>query len=390
MKPKPANAAEQLFGYIPRPREAVNPVLHRARLPVSLPVKSGVPDLPSKGMLKVVGYVHGRVTLCAYQGGSRKVGKRLMLAKLEATPTAVPNLEPLRKTRRMLKVGNRWREKPLPTSFTSRARNMLKDAGALIENHCQGVGLFLTLTFPGGTNEAFEACGIASGYIADRLNRWLRYKVDNGWFGYVWELQKRGAPHLHYLFRMPSGTDFVAFYSETRAQWRKILLDVSEETGVDLFKTADGNTHRHNPNLPGINFAVIHQGLAGYLAKYASKTKTKNGILSPFTPGRWWGVSYAVRKEVLMRRVSFILGTTSIERANERLVEIVDRLAHIVKSQWRPDGGEFEAGTFVSLALGDYSAGYIAGLVRAWLGDGDLTALEELEAIPPVVSHAPE
>lgn len=389
MTDRPKNAAEQLFGYIPRPKQTVNPALVRARVPFSLPVRSDVPDMPSKGLLKVVGYVHGRVTLCAYQGGSRKVGKRISLCNLNAKPSAVPNLEPLRKTRRMLKVGGRWREKPLETDFTSRARNMLKDAGSLIENHCQGVGLFLTLTLPGGTNNAYEAAGIASGYIVDRFNRWLRYKVDNGWFGYVWELQKRGAPHLHYLFRMPTGTDFVGFYKETRREWRKILLDVSDETGVDLFATADGNTHKHDENLPGIHFRVIHQGLAGYLAKYASKKRSKGGVVSPFVPGRWWGVSYAVRREVLMRRVSFIFGATTLERATDRLVEIVDRLAVVAKSVWKPEGNGYEAGIFVSIAVGNYSAGYIASLIRAWLGDGDLSALDKLEAIPNMVRAAP-
>lgn len=387
---KHQNAALQLFGFIPQEKQFKNPSLSTFKEGFALPVKPGVPDMPSKGLLKVIGYVHNRLTICAYQGGSRRVGKRLKHADMKQLLSAVPNLELLRKTRRTLKVGGRWREKPLATKFTSRAKNMLKDAGGLIEGSCQGVGLFLTLTMAGGTDNAYEAMGIASGYVVDRFNRWLRYKVDKGFFGYVWELQKRGAPHLHYLFRMPSGTDFVHFYKATRKEWRKILLDVSEETGVDLFEQAAGGTHRNNPNLPGIKFVVIHQGLAGYLAKYASKESTKAGTQSPFTPGRWWGVSYAIRKEVLMRRVSFVLGTTALERSVERLVEVVEKIAHVTKSLWRPTSEKCMAGDFVSIALGDYSPGFIANLIRGWLVDGDLTSLEKLEAIPPMVPPAPE
>lgn len=379
----------QLFGYIPQPKPVFNPALMNSRIGVQLPVKSGVPDMPSKGMLKITGFIHNRLTICAYQGGSRRVGKRLRASDIGARCSAVPNIYLLRKTRRMLKVGGRWRELPLRTAFTSRAKNMLKDAGQLIEGNCQGVGLFLTLTMAGGTENAFEAMGIASGYVVDRFNRWLRYKVDQGFFGYVWELQERGAPHLHYLFRMPSGTDFVHFYKATRQEWRQILLDVSEETGVDLFEQVGGGTHRDNPNLPGINFQVMSRGFAGYLAKYATKERTKAGGLSTFVPGRHWGVSYPIRKEVLMRRVSFVLGSTSLERATERLIEVVDRLACIVKTIWRPESEKCMAGDFVSVTLGNYSPGFIANVIRSWLVDGDLSDFEKLESILPMVRAAP-
>jgi hypothetical protein len=389
VKEAKSNAALQLFGYIPEPVRISNPALKSGGLGLSMPVRSDVPDMPSKGFLKVQAYVHNRITICSYWGGSKRVPKRLMHRDLNAMPSAVSNFNILRKTRRELKVGGRWREKCLETSFTSRAKNMLRDAGYLIETEATGVGLFLTLTIAGGTEDVFEAVGIASGYIVDRFNRWLRYKVDNGWFGYVWELQDRGAPHLHYMFRMQAGTNFVSFYREARNQWRRILLDVSEESGVDLFAKAGGGTHRENPNLPVINFRKIKTCISGYLAKYASKERTKGGTSSPFVPGRWWGVSYAIRREVLLRRLSFVFGCTTVERATNYLSDVVERLGTLIKSSWRAPNGETGPGEFLSIVINSASAVSVAAAIRDWIGGGDLTEFDKLVVVSNAVRAAP-
>jgi hypothetical protein len=386
---KASNAALQLFGFIPEPKKLPNITAMNGCPAVRLPVRSGVPDLPSKGLLKVQGYIHNRVTLCSYQGGSKVVAKRMSQADLSASCKSDPNIYLLRKTRRMLKVGGRWREKCLPTDYTSRAKNMLRDAGYLIETEAGGVPLFLTLTCPGGTNEVFEAFGIASGYIVDRFNRWLRYKIDKGWFGYVWELQERGAPHLHYMFRMQAGTGFSQFYKEARKQWRSILLDVSQECGVDLFEQIGGGSHRENPNLPVINFKRITTKMAGYLSKYASKGRTKAGHQSAFIPGRHWGVSYSVRREVHLRRVSFVLGATCVERQTDRLLEVVDMLGSVIKSVWRAPREKTGPGEYVSIVVDNCAGADVARVIREWLMLGDVTGFQKWQVAPNLIPPAP-
>lgn len=384
-----SNAALQLFGFIPEPKKQANPALQCSRLGLCLPVRSDVPDLPFKGLLKVQAYVHNRVTLCAYQGGTRKVAKRMKARDLRQAVLAKPNLDILRKTRRQLKIGGRWREKPLTTDFTSRAKNWIRDACHLIETDAGGVPLFLTLTCPGGTNDVYEAMGIASGYIVDRFNRWIRGRVQNGWFAYVWELQGRGAPHLHYLFKIEAGKNFSLFYKEVRKEWRKILLDVSQEAGVDLFRCEDGRTHKDNPNLPVINFRKVKTSVAGYLAKYASKGRSKGVRGVSFSPGRWWGVSYPLRREVLKRRVSFVVGMTEIEAASARILECVEKLGNAVSKIWRASSEQTGPGEFVSIIVRGVGAGDCANAIRAWLMDGDTTDMSKFSLIPPMVREAP-
>lgn len=383
------NAALQLFGFIPEPKKQPNPALFIRRHGRPLPVCANTPDLPVKGLLKVQAYVHNRLTICSYQGGSRRVAKRMKAKDLSAVVAAKPNLDILRKTRRQLKIGGRWREKPLTTDFTSRAKNMIRDASSIIETDAGGVPLFLTLTCPGGTENVFEAFGIAAGYIVDRFNRWLRYKVQNGWFCYVWELQGRGAPHLHYLFKIEAGSNFSHFYKEVRREYRKILLDVCEESGVDLFERGDGTSHAQNPNLPVINFRKVKTSVAGYIAKYASKGRSKGVRGVSFSPGRWWGVSYPLRREVLKRRISFIVGMTEIEAASERLLECVERLGKTVEKIWRCDSGPIGPGEFVSLIVRGGTVRDCADAIRSWLIDGDTTGFANLAVIPNMVPPAP-
>lgn len=208
-----------------------------------------------------------------------------------------------RETRRGFQVGGRLRFRPPYNGFTVRARNMVMDVAHIVETSKEGQGVFVTLTMAGGTRLAYACMAAASGYIADRMNRWLRYKVSNGLFVYVWELQERGAPHMHYLFRVPDGVDVDAFGRDLQSQWRKILLDVSAESGVDCFARDEGGTWREEPDYPRCQTKRLDGTYARYISKYCSKERTKGGIASPFRPGRWWGVSYAGRKEVAKRRL---------------------------------------------------------------------------------------
>lgn len=204
-------------------------------------------------------------------------------------------------------MGGRQRFVPASKSFTVHGRNWLRDAAHIIETTGEGICLFVTLTVAGGTNEAFEALGIASGYIADRMNRWLRYKVAGGFYVYCWELQQRGAPHMHYLFRLPSDVDIVAFKLACNQEWRRILIDVSRESGVDVFRRLDGETWRDDPNKPRVNYVYVKRRYANYISKYTSKTKSKGGVVSPFRPTTWWGISASSRNAVAKERVEAIL-----------------------------------------------------------------------------------
>jgi hypothetical protein len=325
---------------------------------------------PVMGKIRLKAYAHNRITLCAFQGGTRLVAKRFKENAFRGLAKGKVQLDICRKSRHGLRIGGRLRHKPVATKFTSRARNMIRDAGYLIESETSGVPLFLTLTCPGGTNEVYEAFSIGSGYIVDRFNRWLRYKVKESWFAYVWEVQKRGAPHLHYMFKMASGASLEGLKREIRAEWRKILLDVSGESGVNLFRSERGRDWSGDVSKPVIDIREITTSVAGYLAKYASKTSSKGLLGSSFIPGRWWGVSYSLREQVSRRRVEIVLEFDSLSMAKDLVSNVVSRIQEFVGKIWRPDTNEGPPADFYSIVVGHNKGKSIVETIQGWVEHG--------------------
>lgn len=346
---------------------------------IDLSAFRGEAGSPSKGQIKLTAYAHNRMTISAYQGGARVVGKRLKSSGLAALLSTVGNFNICRETRQSLKIGGRWRDLPLETQFTNRARNWIRDGGYLLESEVGGTPLFLTLTIPTQTKEGLRTLSVASGYIVDRFNRYLRYRCLNGWFLYVWEVQKRGTPHLHFMFKMASDTNFKKFYREIRTEWRKILLDVSEQTGVDLFDRGDGFSWKDSPNHPVINFRVIKTSVAGYLSKYASKRRSKGGARNSWFPGRWWGISYPLRREVLARRCTIVLGLSELGGAKTTVHQVISRLGELCVKLWKKDSEIDCPGEFASIQTPPGTSKRVCEAIGYWLVFGDLTALTELQ-----------
>jgi len=258
--------------------------------------------------LKVRAYAHDRIVLTAFDKLPPQFSKAP--ARGASCREIIRGGAPLVKrheSRRGFRIGNRWRFRPVGSRFTVHGRNMIMDAAHIQEHEGVGKPYFVTLTMAGGTRMAYAAMAAGAGYIMDRLNRWLRYRVEDGCYCYVWELQERGAPHLHFVFRLPPGESRAVFACHLKTQWRKILGDVSDESGVDLFARSDGGTWRGNVKYPRIRVDEIKHSYASYISKYASKNKSKGGSLSAFKPARWWGVSAPLRKKVRARRLEVYL-----------------------------------------------------------------------------------
>jgi hypothetical protein len=279
-------------------------------------------------------------------------------------------LERHRKTRRTWFIGGRWRFLPQKTIFTRRASRTLKDAGHLIETTGSGQGYFATLTVAGGTREVYDCISAGSGYIVDRLNRWLRYRTHLGYFCYCWELQDRGAPHLHYMFRASKSTTAKAIRRSLQREWRKILLDVSAQAGVDLFAQEAGGTWRHKPSKPHVHCKIIRKSMSGYLAKYITKGLRAQTVENQFYPGRWTGVSSPLLQAVREARFSFKSPFASAPLAVRALSAIVQELAPMCKSIRHY--GEFESlgTTLVSLDVPPGSARVIGQRLQALVTTG--------------------
>ena len=159
-----------------------------------------------------------------------------------------------------------------------------------------------TLTLPANTHEAFECLAAHSGAIINSLFQPIRdrYPDTNHWF-FVWEYQKRGALHAHIAHYHPDECEGMLIGNILIEQWHKILCDISDSSGVDLFLSAQKDRctirqfHQHHTQ-------PMRKSVAGYFSKYASKSSNKeeNNYVRKFSemypPSRFWGCSSQVKK----------------------------------------------------------------------------------------------
>ncbi|PWT74276.1 MAG: hypothetical protein C5B59_11515 [Bacteroidetes bacterium] len=204
---------------------------------------------------------------------------------------------------------------------------MVRDGGHLIERDLRGKAMFITLTIAGGTLGAYEVMSAKSGHIVNIFNTWLRDRCLHGWYTYVWELQGRGAPHLHYLCTVPKNVTVREFRESVHREWRKILCDLSDATGVDLFRAADGTDWRARQSTPWVGVKLCTHDLGRYMAKYASKSRSKGGDAPSWRPGRWAALSYPLRAAVLKERVVVRIDFAGEKEARLALSRLVSAAA---------------------------------------------------------------
>ena len=158
-----------------------------------------------------------------------------------------------------------------------------------------------TLTLPANYHEAFECIAAHSGAIINSLFQPLRdkYPDTNHWF-FVWEYQRRGALHAHIAHYHPDECEGMLIGNILIEQWHKILCEISENSGVDLFLSAQKDRctirqfHQHHTQ-------PMRKSVAGYFSKYASKAGQKEGndyirkFSQMYPPSRFWGCSKQVK-----------------------------------------------------------------------------------------------
>ena len=158
-----------------------------------------------------------------------------------------------------------------------------------------------TLTLPANYHEAFECIAAHSGAIINSLFQPLRdkYPDTNHWF-FVWEYQRRGALHAHIAHYHPDECEGMLIGNILIEQWHNILCEISENSGIDLFLSAQKDRctirqfHQHHTQ-------PMRKSVAGYFSKYASKAgqKEENDYIKKFSqmypPSRFWGCSKQVK-----------------------------------------------------------------------------------------------
>lgn len=161
--------------------------------------------------------------------------------------------------------------------------------------------LFITLTCPGSSGESVSAFCSWTSYLLHSLHNWIGIKVRrSGWDKGVprlhsWELQKRGAEHLHIVYVLPMSVS--ASIQEGLREWYyNKLLKISELSGVDVFQRGGvEGTWRERPDILQIRAESVHSSVSAYLSKYLSKEMRGRGgsksVRVMPRPFRLWGCS---------------------------------------------------------------------------------------------------
>lgn len=203
-----------------------------------------------------------------------------------------------------------WGIDPSLTKFGAYARHTLLEAGSVASRRyaALGKGVEVTLTIPGHSDSAFRSVARWSGYLVNRLLQAVRrHPTHIEWF-YVWELQARGALHIHLAICGDTQERLLQLGRKVRKLWFRLMEEVGKFEATDMFIRRGGfgrNTYRQF--LKGNHVAEVRKSLAAYFAKYLSKGATgkkDKKIVHPYHPARWWGISRTLLKAVKKERLS--------------------------------------------------------------------------------------
>ena len=218
------------------------------------------------------------------------------------------------------------------TKFGADAKNTLLRAGGALDTVCQKPHYYvmLTGTLPGGTPEAMQAIADESHWIVDALGKWLRkYYKSEYWF-YVWELQTRGALHIHWCVYLPDTYTRCRLLWNWWNKWLSILQTVQEKTGVDLWRRKDGSYHHRGHSVLQADAQTVYRSVAAYLAGYCGNDKDKhaNDASCPYYPSRWWGYSRPLKKLLDSLTETLAVSHTSYRTAATEIQAHYERVLH--------------------------------------------------------------
>lgn len=224
---------------------------------------------------------------------------------------AVPLLDILKKSQQTNKKKRPWGKIQREKQFRRAGGEKILWGGAIIDKFVPKEDCrMLTLTLPGGTDEAKSCVSRWSGYIVNRLlqvtRRW-QYDEPLYWF-FVWEHQKRDALHLHFCMGAKGRGQEVDFLAEDVAEkWFQVLLEFKSKENIDCFaRKGFQGTWRGNPSKWQWDCQPIEKSVAAYFAKYCQKNAKITKSPTPwslhrpprFFPSRYWGSSKTVKDAV--------------------------------------------------------------------------------------------
>lgn len=251
---------------------------------------------------------------------------------------------------RSLKVKKRggWGFAPRTTTFGKKGRHLLLEGGAVMDSLCGKNVAMVTCTIPGKTEESARTVADWSGWIMNRITQIMRDSgKDVAWF-YVFELQKRGALHIHFAIGSSSLREALTLAQEIEFRWFELLLELKDKTGVDVFKKNKHWSWRHLPENWKSDVQVVGKSVAAYFSKYASKNSGKSTRWNRgFCPARWWGSSKSIKRGIEDARIkiSIEVPVQNVEKATTFLRDVISSFNPIKSYRYDFDLGKSAMGT---------------------------------------------
>lgn len=203
--------------------------------------------------------------------------------------------------------------------LSNNARRILQRiGGAVSAAYSPECSIFLTGTFPGDSSEVQTAIASQAGWIVSRLKAWIYKKIGANVAYYVWEFQKRGTLHLHYVVLMPNKFHREWILREFRTEWIRLLRGASERSECNLFLGRKNRDFEKELHLLRIDAQECYKSAASYLSKYLSKSK---GSDCP-APCRMWGATKEARTLVALHCISVSIPSLKLHVAAERASQL--------------------------------------------------------------------
>jgi hypothetical protein len=243
-------------------------------------------------------------------------------------------------------LGKRFR----PKRFGSNARHIFLESGAWVAaNIPKEQSRFITITLPASTYEANALLADNSAYVVNRLFQYIRRQREEIYYFWAWEFQKRGALHMHLLIASPDcKSDRIQEISQGFvSKYYDLLGELSDESGIDMFATKYGKTHRNNPERWQNKIVMPEKDISKYCSKYLSKDgNAKKPWQKPDDslcyPSRMWGSSSNLKTAIKAYREQVTLEYVTADEINDILNAIqepidcleVKRLERIINNDW--------------------------------------------------------
>lgn len=236
----------------------------------------------------------------------------------------------------------------MPTRFGNNARRTLSRAAGVFDADKipPHESVFLTGTIPGGTKAAFDAMALWSSYAVDLTKSHLsKLGVRSAYCMYVWEFQRRGALHLHYMVHVRDDVTRQKVLDNWKKVWCNVIDAVGKKACVDMWERARGGTWASDKSVLQADAQEVKKSVGSYLAKYLGKQ-------APVLPGmaeggeyfmgpvRWYGVSRPLlaRMKQLTRVVKVeCVSLYRVRKVKEELMELLTYSENPVYTYWSKD-----------------------------------------------------